>query len=345
MSITEIAARLNLSPASVSRALNGQPGVSADTRARVLAEAARLRFVPNNAARSLVTTRTENVAFVLYHLPGSFSSDPFYSRIMLGAEQELRRHGYHLMLTILDDEQVAHPEEWSVVQGRRVDGLILAGPFIPPRFIISLYTQGVPLVLVDNALADVPLDAVLGHDREGACRAAAHLLDHGHQRVAIIAGPEDWFTNRERCVGFEDALGARGIKPVAVLHAMETTYESGYELAQQVLSHQPTAILAVNDAMAMGAIDAARAAGLRVPEDLAVTGFDDIEVAERWTVPLTTVHLQKRYLGRIAVRHLLDRIADPESPPQRTLVATDLVVRRSCGCAAPERSGGSAAEA
>jgi LacI family transcriptional regulator len=342
MSITQIASRLKISPASVSRALNGQPGVSADTRARVLTEAARLRFVPNGAARSLVTARTENVAFVLYHLPGSFSADPFYSRIMLGAEQELRRHGYHLLLTILDDDQIARPAEWSVVQGRRVDGLILAGPFIPPRFIISLHTQGVPLVLVDNALADVPIDAVLGDDREGARKAAAHLLDHGHTRIAIIAGPDDWFTTHERCAGFADALGARGVKPVVSLHAEETTYESGYRLAQEALSHQPTAILAVNDAMAMGAIDAVRAASLRVPDDVAVTGFDDIEVAERWTVPLTTVHLQKRYLGRIAVRHLLDRVADPESPQQRTLVATDLVVRRSCGCVEPNRSGSSA---
>lgn len=333
MSITKIAANLNLSPASVSRALNGQPGVSAETRARVLAEAARLRFVPNGAARTLVTARTETIAFVLYHLPGAFATDPFYSRIMLGIEHELRQHGYHLLLSILDDEQIAQPEEWSVVKGRRVDGLILAGPFIPPRFILSLYTQGLPLVLVDNALAGVPIDAVLGDDREGARRIAAHVLEHGRRRVVVLAGPEDWFTTRERCAGFVDALRAWGLDPVAVLHADETTYQSGAALAQQAGALAPDAVLAVNDAMAMGAIDALRAAGLRVPEDVAVTGFDDVEAAQHWSVPLTTVHLQKRYLGRIAVRHLLDRLADPDAPPQRTLVASELVVRRSCGCA------------
>jgi DNA-binding LacI/PurR family transcriptional regulator len=333
MTIAQIAKNLQLSQASVSRALNGQPGVGAETRARILAEAARLHFTLHSGARSLATTKTEHIGFALYHLPGPLAADPFYSRIMLGVEEELRQHGYHMLLTMLDDQQIARPEQWSVVHGRRVDGLVLAGPFIPPRFILSLHAQGVALVLVDNAIPNVTVDAVLGDDRDGARMAAEHLLGHGHQRIAVIAGPHSWYTTRERCYGFEDALKAAQISSLATIHAPETTYESGFSVTRDLLALKPTAILAVNDVMALGAAAAIQAAGMRVPEDIAVTGFDDIQL-ELGMLPLTTVRLRKRYVGRIAVRHLLQRIADPQSPQQRTFVTTELVVRRSCGCGA-----------
>lgn len=333
MTIAQIAKNLNLSQASVSRALNGQPGVGAETRARILGEAARLNFTPHNAARSLATAKTEHIGFTLYHLPGPLSADPFYSRIMLGVEEELRQHGYHMLVTTLDDKQIARPEQWSVVHNRQVDGLVLAGPFIPSRFILSLHTQGVPMVLVDNAIPNLTVDAVLGDDRDGAHVVAEHLLQHGHRRIAVIAGPQSWYTTRERCSGFEDALSAAKISPLQTIHAPETTYESGFNAARDLLPLAPTAILAVNDVMAMGAAAAIQAAGLRVPEDIAVTGFDDIQL-ELGMLPLTTVRLRKRYVGRIAVRQLLQRIADPQAPQQRTFVTTELVMRRSCGCGA-----------
>jgi LacI family transcriptional regulator len=104
---------------------------------------------------------------------------------MFGVEEELRQQGYHMLLTMLTDEQVARPDQWNIVQSRRVDGLILAGPFIPSRFILALHGQGVPLVLVDNAINGVAIDAVLGDDRDGARRAAEHVLSHGHQRFRL----------------------------------------------------------------------------------------------------------------------------------------------------------------
>lgn len=331
MSIAQIAAALNISQASVSRALNGQPGVSEATRARILAEAERLNFAPHSAARSLATTRTEHVGFALYHLPGPLAADPFYSRIMLGAEEELRQQSYHMLVTTLSDEQIARPAQWSVIRSRRVDGLLLAGPFVPSRFIVALHRQGVPIVLIDNAISGAAVDAVLGDDRDGARLAAEHVLSHGHSRIAIVAGPEAWYTTRERCSGFTDALAAAGMTPIATVHAAETTYDSGLAATREVLAQAPTAILAVNDAMAMGAIAAIREAGLRVPEDIAVTGFDDIDIPFG-VLPLTTVRLRKQYLGRIAARQLLSRITDPQAPQQRILVTTELVVRRSCGC-------------
>jgi len=344
--IADIAQNIGVSPATVSRALNGKMGVSEPVRVQILAEASRLNFAANGAARSLATTRTDNVAFAIYQPP--LTSDQFfgafYSRIMFGAEQELQRQERHLLITTLTDEHIARPEQWSVARGRRADGVIVAGPVVPSRFITALYTMGLPAVLVDNAIAGAPIDAVLGDDRSGARQVAEHLLGHGHKRVVVIAGPKDWITNRERCAGFGDALLAARVKPLAILHADATTHDTGYALTRQALEHRPTAILAINDAMAMGAIDAAQAAGLSVPGDIAVTGYDDIDPARHIGVPLTTVHVHKQHLGRVAAQQLLNRIAQPDAPHQRVLMETSVIVRNSCGCDAPARTPGPGVE-
>ncbi len=339
--ILDIAENLNISSASVSRALNGKPGVSATMRARILDEATRLNFVPSGAARSLATTQSRTVGFALYQ--GAQVRDPFYDQfydafygqIMLGVEHELQRHGYHLLLATLDDEMLGRPEQGSVVRGRHVDGLVLAGPFVPPAFILSLYTQGVPMVLVDNSIAGAQIDCVVCDDQAAAYQLAEHVLSHGYRRIVVLSGPETWFTNRERCAGICAALCMDGLDAPPVLHAEATTYQTGYQLMIRALSQRPEAILAVNDVMAMGAIDAAVESGLCVPSDVAVTGFDDIAAAQRFAVPLTTVRQPKRNLGRVAARQLLYRMKEPDAPRQRTLLATSLVLRRSCGCGAP----------
>jgi LacI family transcriptional regulator, galactose operon repressor len=332
--ILDIAQNLQVSPASVSRALNGKPGVNAARRTRILNEAARLNFVPHDAARSLATTETRTIGYALCQSAQANDQfyDFFYGQIMIGVEAELKQQGFHLLMTTLDDDQMARPEHWSVVRGRRVDGMILAGPFITPRFILAVYTQRVPLVLVDNAVSGAPIDAIVCDDQVAAYGCAEHLLSHGHRRIAILAGPQTWFTNRERCAGFVAALSNAGVAPLAVLHGASTTYEVGYRLMEQVLPARPEAILAVNDVMAMGAIDAARATGLAVPTQVAVTGFDDIAVAQQCAIPLTTVRQPKTTIGRVAARQLLQRIQEPDAPQQRIVVATSLVVRRSCGC-------------
>lgn len=332
--ILDIAENLRISPASVSRALNGKPGVSPRMRERILDEVTRLNFVPHGAARSLVTTQTKNIAFALYQGHGATDQfyNAFYGQIMIGVERELQRHDFHLILTTLDEQQMARPQQWSVVRGRHVDGIILAGPFISPQFILAVYTQGVPVVLVDNSIAGAPIDAVVCDDQAAAYLAADHVLSHDYRRVVVLSGPAAWFTNRERCAGFTAALAMAGLEPLAVLRAAATTYETGYALMREALTLRPEAVLAVNDVMAMGAIEAAQAAGLAVPGDVAVTGFDDIEAAQRCAVPLTTVRQPKKNLGHIAARQLLHRIRESDAPQQRTLVATSLVIRRSCGC-------------
>jgi LacI family transcriptional regulator len=331
--IGEIAANLGVTPATVSRALNEKAGVSATLRAAIRAEAARLSFVANGAAQSLRTSRTMTAAMIVARPKAvdHLAEEPFYGPIMFGIEEELRDHAYHLLISTLSDAQLERPDDPNILRGR-VDGLIMVGPRVPARLIRALRKRGMPVVLVDTALEDHSMDTVLPEDRIGAGLLAEHLLAHGHRRFAILSGPDEWVTNHERCAGFVDVLRAARLEPVAVLHAEATTESTGYRLMQEALSHQPTAVLAINDRMAMGAIDAAHGAGLSVPADIAVTGYDDIAPVARMSPPLTTIHIPTEEMGRCAASRLLSRIRRPDAPPRRTLIATSLVLRRSCGC-------------
>jgi DNA-binding LacI/PurR family transcriptional regulator len=331
--LAELAEKLNLSTATISRALNDQPGVGAETRQRVLAAAAELGFAPHSGARTLATTRTENIGFVLYAKP--VGSDPFYSRIVQGVERECARHGYHLFLSALDPDQAAQPQTFSLVQSRRVDGLILAGPDIPARFVLELHTSRLPIVLVDNALSETALDAVLSDDSGGANAATRHLIEHGYQSIACVSGPQTWVSSRERITGYRRALEEAGIAPQIVVMD-ETTHDTGRAAMQQILDAgaAPRAVFAVNDAMALGVIHAVEAAGLRVPDDVAVVGFDDLAWTALRRPALTTVHIYKEQMGRIAAGRLFDIIGEPASEPVRSLVNTRFVIRESCGCAA-----------
>jgi LacI family transcriptional regulator len=331
--LAELAEKLNLSTATISRALNDQPGVGMETRQRVLAAAAELGFAPHSGARTLATTRTENIGFVLYAKP--VGSDPFYSRIVQGVERECARHGYHLFLSALDPDQAAQPQAFSLVQSRRVDGLILAGPDIPARFVLELHASRLPIVLVDNALSETALDAVLSDDSGGAYAATQHLIEHDYRSIACVSGPQEWVSSRERTAAYQRALAEAGMAPQIVARD-ETTHETGLDAMRQILAGGtvPRAVFAVNDAMALGVIHAVEAAGLRVPQDIAVVGFDDLAWTALRPPALTTAHIYKEQMGRIAAARLFDIIAEPGSEPVRSLVNTRLVIRESCGCPA-----------
>ncbi len=332
--VKELAEKLGVSIATVSRALNGKPGLADELRARILEEAATHNVVVTSAARSLRSTRTDHVCFGVYHLFGPAMGDPFYAEILQGAEQELRQAGMHTMLEVIGEDEIKDPARWRVVREKRADGVILAGPFVPTAFILKLHTLGVPVILVDNFSRHAPVDAVVCDDRGGARMLAEHILSLGHRRVTVLSGPEDWYSIRERCAGFAEAFSACGLEAPPVLRADATTFETGRNLMREALEPQgsrPTAVLCVNDAMAMGASDASLAAGLRIPHDLSLTGFDDVEMASRWTTPLTTVRVQKGYVGKAAARQLVARLTDPSAPQQRISVTTSLVERASSG--------------
>jgi DNA-binding LacI/PurR family transcriptional regulator len=328
----EIAERLGVSIATVSRTLNDQPGVSPEVRARILSAASDMGYVPAIPARSLATSITQTVAFVVHKANQIGAEDPFYPIIMAGAEAYLSQHNYHILLTVLDDHTMERPQRFSVISQRRVDGLILAGPQISAPFVLGMVATGVPFVLVDNCLSQTSVNCILNDDEGGAYAATCHLLEHGHTRVVFLSGPQGWVSNRERSRGYRRAMQEAHLEP-SILHGSETTISSGEEMMGQALARWAdlTAVCAVNDSVAIGAIRTAARLGRHTPGDLSVVGFDDISWAQVNDPQLTTVHVFKRRMGQLAAQRLLDCIQNPDAAPVKSLVSAELVIRHSCG--------------
>lgn len=336
--LRELAEQLGVSIATVSRALNDKPGVSEATRQRVLQLASELHYRPNQAARNLSTSRMHTVVFMIHRRQFPTTRDPFYPFILQGMEEVLSAEGYAVPLITLDEGQLASgPETVRALQEHRADAIVLAGPDIPPRFILATSQLGLPTLLVDNALSETAFPSVMA-DNKGGCQAVTrHLIEeHGHRNIALLRGPRGWVSNDERAAGYLAAMEGAGLHP-QIFWTHDTTIETGRAAAEEALAADPhlSAVVAVNDAMAIGAIRCARAHGRRVPADLAVVGFDDISWAVYAEPPLTTVRVPKVEMGRLAARLLLERLQGAITAHLRTTVTTQLVLRLSCGCPGP----------
>jgi len=328
----DIARKLNISNATVSRALNDRPGVSNELRQKVINVANELGFAPNMAARSLVTARTQTIGFVIRSFDQPFSSDPFYFPMLTAIELELVLHDYHVMLDTSGSDNVSH---LRMVKQNRVDGLILAGPNLNLQFVTSICNSGLPTVLIDNKLKHTKANTILTDDKGGALDATQHLLQHGHRAVAHIGGPLEWVSSRQRYAGYCEAMQGVGLnQQMQSIHTEATTIATGEAATMALLTgpNPPTAIFAANDAMAVGAMRAVSTQGLSLPNDLALVGFDNIDLADHITPSLTTIRIFKEQIGQLAARRIIDLIADTTSAPVETIVSTELVIRRSCGC-------------
>ena len=333
--LREMAERLGVSIATVSRAMNDKPGVGSETRQRVLALAQELQYQPNLAARSLVTSRTNTILFIVHQRQFTEAEDPFYPFIMLGLEEALKVDGFHVMLLTLNDAQLAAgPTALRAFQEKRADALVLAGPDISSKFILSASALGLTTLLVDNQLQLSSFTSVQPQNEEGSQSSTNHLIEvHQHRHIALLRGPGGWASSDERAAGYLAAMGGANLDPILV-EVDDTTIESGKDAAKQALEHHPqvTAFVTANDAMAIGAMRAARGMGRRTPEDIAVIGFDDISWASYADPPLTTVRIPTIEMGRLAGRLLLELLNGAVSVKSRVRVATQPIIRQSCGC-------------
>ncbi len=331
-SVIEIIAKeLNISTASVSRALNDRPGVGEGLRALILEKAHEMNYAPNATARALATSKTFALGFFVHEKPGLLAqNDPFYGHIMSGAEQALADSDYHLTYSVITDDILNTPKHFRFTRQRRIDGMILAGPDISPGFVLAMSQLKIPVVLVDNQLEHSQAHSVNSDDERGAYQATRHLLKLGHQKIGILSGPTSWPSNRRRVQGYWRALDEAGLSKTTIYVDM-TTIESGYEAFEKLIVQAPdiTAVCAVNDSMAIGAIRAARIHGLSTPQQLSVVGFDDIEWAAHNDPPLTTINTPKRQLGAEAARRLLAVLADPDLAPTDLIIAVRLIERAS----------------
>jgi LacI family transcriptional regulator len=331
VTIRDVARAAGVSIATASRAINDSELVAGATRTRVRDVAAQLCYSPHGAARSLITSRTHTIGILLPDLYGEF-----FSEMIRGIDQTAQREGFHCLLASARHTGPLLESALRSMRGR-VDGLILMSPEFTGELSRRTLPEGFPVVLVHCPPSELHFDSLLVANDEGARAMVRHLAGLGHQRIAIIRGAEGNFDAAERLRGYREALAEYGLPALGAREAGgDFSEESGANAVRALLAlpvaERPTAIFAANDCMAIGALSALRAAGLRVPEDMALGGFDDIPMARFMTPALTSVHVDISALGASAAARLLDLLQGRAGPaPYRETFATTLVVRESCG--------------
>jgi len=334
VTIKDVAREAAVSIATVSRVLNGADVVRAETARRIRDVAVALRYSPHSGARSLITSKTHTLGVLLPDLYGEF-----FSEVIRGIDLAARRSGYHILVSRSCEGRSEIEEAMRAMRGR-VDGVLVMSPDINADSLLNV-PSNLPVVLLCSASRGNEVDSVTIQNCRGARAMVAHLVSLGHRRVAIIKGAAGNYDAAERLRGYRTALREHGITPERSLeHEGGFTEAGGYAatLALLAVTPRPTAIFAANDSMAIGALSALRESGVGVPHDMAVAGFDDIPQARYMDPPLSSVRVPISDLGGRAVEILLHGIRHKnEHQRQRERVATELVIRRSCGVPIAER--------
>lgn len=326
----DVARRAGVSTATVSYVLNARPGVSVERRLQVLTAISELGFRPNRLARSLRKGRSRVLGLILLDI-----ANPFYPEIAAGVIEAAALTDYQVFVAHGGPNGKFVQRETEALVEHRCDGIIFTSLTEGDRDVMdSLLAAGVPCVQAVRRLRGVSADFVGIDDHLGGTDAARHLLSLGHRDIAVLAGPQTSSSSHGRLLGFTAALAEAHVTlPKEWSLECELTREGGYRGTLQLLARakRPGAIFCGNDMIAMGAIDALLKSGLRVPEDMAVVGYDDMSFASDRQIQLTSVHQPRAEIGRVAVRLLLDRVASPEAPIRTVILPHHLVVRRSSG--------------
>lgn len=341
--IYDVARAAAVSPATVSRVVNGSARVSPAVSARVRAAMARLDFQPYDLSTGRARRATGMVGLVIPDV-----TNPFWSEVALGAESTLRPRGFGLMLINTGDSLEDEEDVIALLRRKRVDGALVAALRDASRSLHRLRRTGTPVVLLAHGADDGTFDLVTVDGERGTYLTTTHLLERGHRCIAFIGGPPDERTTQNRRAGYLGALHEYDITPRSewLAEGPGWGYEAGGERVRELLVRgvldgpaRVTALVAANDVLALGAMGALAAAGRDVPRDVSVTGFDDLRLASMCRPALTTVNQFGRERGRVAAELLLERIAeqraaargaDPAaSAPRRIILTPQLVVRDS----------------
>ncbi|EFU2053229.1 LacI family transcriptional regulator [Escherichia coli] len=327
--ISDVAKKARVSTATVSRVLANSDSVTEKTRDRVMAAVEALNYKPNVMARNLRVSATRAILVVVPDI-----SNLFFSEILRGIEFVASKSGYQVLLGDSDNRLEREVEYLDFLRQRQADGMILLTARMDQSLLESIAAQ-YPVVLgceyfdEGSAIQTVSVDNV-----SAGYRAAEHLIKLGHKRIGYISGPSGIILSRDRLRGFQQALSDHGL-PLEELLIEEGafTYDSGYEVMQRylALASRPTAVFAANDEMAIGAIKAARKAGLDVPTDLAVMGMDNIKFASIFEPAVTTIAQPMYEIGCTAMELLLKVINKEEIPQKKFVLKDELIVRESCG--------------
>ena len=333
--IKDVAIRARVSTASVSRVLNSSAFVTEPVRQRVLRAAQHLRYTPHEAARSLITRRTRTIGVLLPDMHGEY-----FSELLRGIDRAARLKGLHLLVSSSHGDADEAALALRSMNGR-VDGVLVMSPYLDAQLLDKALPAALPAVFLNTPDKTERASAFMIDDFGGAKAMVEHLLKLGYERIAHIAGPEGNYEAAERLRGYRAALGGSKASKEIVLDG-NFTEESGYLAGRKlaVATPWPDAVFAANDMTAIGCLFALTEAGIRVPEDVALAGFDDIPIARYVTPPLTTVRAQTTELGRQSLDELVRTIEEPDSVKRVShTLGTQLVIRASCGSATGTAAG------
>ncbi|MGH8047482.1 MAG: LacI family DNA-binding transcriptional regulator [Chthoniobacterales bacterium] len=341
VTMRDVARESGVSPMTVSRVLSGSQTVDPELRQRVLSIAERLDYVPNMLASNLASNRTEfiGVATPFRDLVGT----TFFREVLAGFQSVTERNKLDFALFDCASERFNDPRELAAIyRQKKAGGLLIVAPQMHGRYLRTLAGMGVAFVVVGEYIDDEEVPSISCDDTMGIKLAVEHLLGLGHRDIAYIGGPPMLGSGKRRESAFTTAMAAANIEvPAHFLQPGDYTIISGHESAQFLLTSKrrhPTAIVAANDISAIGVIEAARDLGLRVPEDLSVTGFDDLSPAHEHGLFLTTLHQPVMEIGTVAAKMLLKSIENGEPLNGHVDVDVALVVRSSTGPAATRMS-------
>ncbi len=327
--IKQVAQEAGVSTATVSRVLSGLNGAGPKVKNRVLAVARKLNYQPNRSAQILRSRKRKLIGAVIPDL-----QNPFFTGIVQGVEEVLHEAGYTLFLANSDEVSKREAHEIRALQAEGVAGLILIPCNPDPGHYAGILNTGLSVVAVDRVPGGCDVDLVKTANADGAEAAVSHLVKLGCRKIAIINGPKHYDVATERLEGFRKALGSIGTRNSKDWEQHgDFRVDGGHDAARLVLesARRPDALFVTNYLMTLGALQAIHELKLRIPEDIAIVGFDDMPWAISLNPPLTAVAQPTRDLGRTAAQLLLERIENPDRPVRKVILQPTLKVRASCG--------------
>jgi LacI family transcriptional regulator len=325
--IRDVAAAAGVSPATVSRVLNGKEDVGADLRRRVLGTVTELGYRRNGPARSLRTRAAQVLGLIISDI-----TNPFFTAVVRGAEDEAQLAGYSVVLANADEDVAKEARYLEVAAAEQMAGVLLSPASSEQTSIGVLVERGIPVVTIDRRLTAAPVDTVTVNNHQAAREATAHLVGQGCRRVGLVAGPVQTTTGARRLAGYRAALrdAGRTFDPALIAYADFRT-AGGYAATGQLLRQRrpPDGLLFANNLMTVGGLQAIAEAGLAIPDDIAVVGFDDAIWATALRPPLTVVAQPTYEIGQTAARLLLRRVSGERFTPRDVVLRARLIERAS----------------